>query len=128
VIKAEIDAALASRNAAISGSKVVKFIRICDFEYDDGTKMVTLVGMFAAEEDYERVLACGFRHLDFMPPSGRTVRITVPKLTNREIRALEQQLPTSRGGKIERRAIPADEARAFASLYRYLPNFAVLES
>jgi hypothetical protein len=31
-------------------------------------------------------------------------------------------------GGVDRGTIPASEARAFANLYRYLPNFAALET
>lgn len=128
MLKAEIGAALAVRNGTAARTDVLSFKPICDIEYDDGTNMTTVVGIVAANRDNETVADCGFRQLDFLPRTGRRVRIIVPKLTVREVRQLERQLPKLAGGKLERGPIPAREAKAFANLYRYLPNFAVLES
>ena len=127
-IKAEIAASLAIRNGAIVGPDIVSFHPVCDMEYDDGTNMTTVVGMFATASDKKLVDACGFNSLDFMPKRGKLVRIVLPKLTVREIRSLEQQLPKLQNENLNRGPIPAVEARAFANLYCYLPNFAVLES
>lgn len=128
IIFAEIEAALAVRNGQAAAADIFSFQPICEMEYDDGTKMTTVVGIFSAASDSRLVAACGFNRLDFMPARGRLVRIRVPKLTVREIRGLEQKLPKLPGGRLDRGAIPAGEARAFANLYRYLPNFAVLET
>lgn len=128
IILAEIEAALAVRNGQVAAPDVVSFTPICDIEYDDGTKMTTVTGIFATARDRPLVVECGFNRLDFMPASGRLVRIRVPRLTAREARSLEQKLPKDADGVLDRGPIPADEARAFANLYRYLPNFAVLET
>ena len=128
MIKMEIDAALAVRNGQSVAADSLSFRPICDINYDDGTKMATVVGIIAAAKDSKLVANCGFKRLDFMPARGRLVRIDVPKLTVREIRKLEQQLPKLGGRKLDCSPIPAAEARAFGNLYRYLPNFAVLES
>jgi hypothetical protein len=128
IIDGEIDARLAVRNATLGQHQTVEFRPICEIEYNDGTRMTTTVGMFVARQDRQLVSACGFDQLDFLPTRGRLVRINVPKLTIPEIRELERQLPKMPGGNLDRGPIPAAEARAFASLYRYLPNFAVLEN
>ena len=128
IIASEIEAALAVRNGPVQGADVLSFRPICEIEYEDGAKMTTIVGLLAAAKDDQFVEACGFDRLDFMPAHGRPVRIRVPNLTVREVRKLEQQLPQLRAGKLELGSIPAAEAKAFADLYRYLPNFAVLET
>lgn len=128
IIKTEIEVALAVRNGQTVGPDTLSFRPICGIEYDDGTKMATVVGIIAATEDSKLVANCEFDRLDFMPARGRLVRIDVPKLTIREVRKLEQQLPKLAGSKLDCSPIPAAEARAFGNLYRYLPNFAVLES
>jgi hypothetical protein len=128
IIQDEIEASLAVRNGGAVAADTISFRSICDIEYDDGTKMTTVVGIFATERDRQLVSKCGFDRLDFMPPRGRLVRIRVPKVTAREARLLEQRLPKIAGGVLDRGQIPAADARAFASLYRYLPSFAVLET
>jgi len=128
MLKMEIRAALAVRNATATRNERLTFKPICNLEYNDGTKMTTLVGVITSANDIKKFNECGFGSLDFLPRRGRRVRINVPKLTVREARWLERQLPLLADGKINRGPIPASEARPFAHLYRYLPNFAVLES
>lgn len=127
IVLGEIEAALGARNTALSAEQKMSFHPICELEYDDDAKMTTIVGVFASAEDAGLVDSCGFEQLDFMPEQGRLVRIRVPRLTVREIRQLEQQLPGAADGEIEFGAIPAGEAQRFIDLYRYLPNFAILE-
>lgn len=123
----EIMAELAVRNAALHDSEI-KFRVICDIEYEDNAKMTTLVGIFYSADHGALVEQCNFETLDFLPAAGRPVRIKVPKLTTREFRRLESQLPLSEGEQLELGTIPLSEARSFAELYRYFPNFAVLET
>ena len=53
--------------------------------------------------------------------------MAVPKLTVREFKKLESQLPLKEGVELQLGTIPVSEARRFAAMYRYFPNFAVLE-
>lgn len=128
IIVSEIEAALVARNGDLQGADVLSFRPICEIEYEDGAKMTTIVGILAAASDDRIVEECGFDSLDFLHGRGKPVRIVIPKLTVREVRNLEQQLPQLGTIRLERGSIPAKEAQAFADLYRYLPNFAVLET
>ncbi|MDO9413646.1 MAG: hypothetical protein Q7T81_13835 [Pseudolabrys sp.] len=124
----EIDEAVAKRNVEADDADKVKFLKICEIEYQDGAKMTTIVGMFISDGDQGKFDSCKFVDIDFMPDDQSPIRIVVPKLTVREIRKLEQQLPIGVGSVLDIGSIPKSEAEAFAELYRYLPNFAVLES
>lgn len=127
LLVAEINEALAVRNIGIDLRDKIAFRSICDIQYSDGAKMTTLVGMFVATKDARLFKRCGFDNLDFIEPKKeRLIHIEVPKLTVREIRRLEQQLPKA-SGQWDLQGIPAKDAKTFAALYRYLPNFAVLE-
>jgi hypothetical protein len=121
----ELTAELAIRNAATDSK--TEFRIISEIEYEDNAKMTTIVGIFCSEEDISLLEQCHFDTLDFLNPSGGPVRIKVPKLTVREFRKLESQLPLAEGAELELGSIPISEARTFAELYRYFPNFAVLE-
>lgn len=122
----EIQSALAARNAHASADQVMSFKSICDFEYKDGAKMTTLIGIFYSAADDGKLNLCDFESLDFLPKDKGTIRIEIPKLTLREIRDLERQLPIT-PKHLTLGTIPAQDARRFAALYRYLPNFAVIE-
>ena len=122
----QIGSALSVRNATLGLYDQVKFTLICDIEYRDGMLMKTFVGIFATVRDQNKVEQCGFETLDFIPPTSQSIKIDVPILTAREIRYLERQLPKG-CNFINYGSIPREHADNFAKLYRYLPNFAVLE-
>lgn len=122
----EISAQLASRNSG-SGADM-RYHQICEIEYEDGAKMTTIVGIIHSEEDEGLVNKAKFDALDFIPDPLQAVRISVPKLTLKEFKKLESQLPLKDGGSLDLGSIPQSEARDFQRMYRYLPNFAVLES
>lgn len=121
----EIEAELARRNSSGKDDDIL-FQPVCEIEYEDGAKMTTLIGVFFRQSHSARFEACHFDGLEFRT-AGRPVRIAVPKLTVREFKALERQLPLAPGEELELGPIPPGEAGRFASMYRYLPNFAVLE-
>ena len=125
VVMNEIDSALKIRSA-INLSEEIKFKLICEFEYVDGVKMTTLVGIFYDDED--KLDQCGFENLDFMTPGKSKVRIPVPKLTVREFKQLERQLPIKNGKALDFGEIPQKDGKQFTEMYRYLPNFAVIEA
>lgn len=121
----EIESKLAIRN--MGATDLMSFHKICEIEYQDGAKMTTLVGILVTDSDAEKLFACSFNSLDFLSNDGGPIRISVPKLTVREIRNLERQLPLAAGTEIVCGYVPEGDAQAFVELYRYLPNFAVLE-
>lgn len=126
MLVAEIETALTIRNG--NQSDKFKFQPICSFNYADGVMMTTLVGIIAAESDASRLSSCDFASLDFISTLGETVRINVPKLTSREFKFLESQLPLKGTDSLALGTIPPKEAASFELMYRYLPNYVVAES
>ena len=126
IFYAEIDRLLASRCLATPGQSV-SYKRICDFEYEDGAKMTTLALIFHNHEDAAKIEACRFDNLEFLSPSGEAVFIPTPKLTPREFRHLESQLPLPAGASLDIGHIPLAETERFAEMYRYFPNFVAAE-
>ncbi|VWM12271.1 O-methyltransferase [Burkholderia lata] len=123
----EIRAALAIRNSG-EGARTMNFRSICNIEYEDGAKMTTIVGIFHTDDDALLVEQCHFGTLDFLAGRTTPIRITIPKLTPREFKKLEAQLPLPDGVEIDVGTMPEGDALRFVELYRYLPNFAVLEN
>lgn len=121
----EIELALAERN--LSAGTTLRFKSICEIEYQDDARMCTIVGAFVDEDEANRLEACAFERLDFMPATQRPIRIEMPKLTIRELRKIEQQLPKPVDRELDLGSIPASDAEKFCRMYRYLPNFAVME-
>lgn len=128
----EIEAQLAIRNSSDVMTKM-SFVPICEIEYEDGAKMTTVVGIFYSSSDQTKLEQCHFDALDFLAfrsghVSSAPVRISVPKLTPREFKKLESQLPLLEGQELNCGTIPPADGQKFAALYRYFPSFAVLES
>ncbi|MFZ1499927.1 MAG: O-methyltransferase [Giesbergeria sp.] len=126
ILLQEIDAALAVRNSVDAGAEMCRQL-ICEIEYEDGAKMATISVIFYSQQDKPLVEQCHFDGLDFLPNPLAPVRIVVPKLTGREFKKLESQLPLRVGEQLVLGTIPQTDANHFVKMYRYLPNFAVLE-
>lgn len=126
ILLSEIESALSTRNIGAASDDIFSFKPICSIDYEDGAKMTTLLGVFFKNADQSKFNDCGFENLDFLKPSSAHVKINIPKLTVREIRRLEQLLPFT--GDFNCSPIPQSDAKYFSELYRYLPNFAVLET
>ena len=89
--------------------------------------MTTIVGVVFSSDEADRFESCAFDKLDFLG-AEHPVRINMPKITLRELRYLERQLPISPGVVLDTGPIPGGEAASFARMYRYFPNFSVLEA
>lgn len=116
----------ALKTRALTG-EVLGFREVCSFEYEDGAKMTTLVGIFFDPSDPDKLDQCKFSTLDFMHSAG-PVRIENPKLTVKEIRYLEAQLPMLSAGPLHHPVIPYDQVSRFSKFYRYFPKFASIEA
>lgn len=127
IFYAEIDRVLQDRRLAMPEG-AISYRPICDFEYEDGAKMTTLALVFYSEEDAVTVDACRFEDLEFLEPGGEAVFIPTPKLTPREYRQLESQLPLAAGAELDIGHIPPGETRRFSDMYRYFPAFVAAEA
>ncbi len=126
IILAEIEEAVALRNG--QGDSNSRFAPIISFSYKDDAPMTTIVGLLYDEMEQDNFAMCHFDELDFLRAGNELIDIKVPKLTIKELRYLENQLPLANGNELKLEGdIPLTEANAFADLYRYLPNFATLE-
>lgn len=126
-IRDEIEDGLRQVNVAKEEPQRIEFRQLTAFEYADGAKMTTIGGIFVSHEDRGRFGGAGFGDLAFFRDGNDAFRINVPLLTPREMRHLDRSLPCPPGVALDRGPIPDLEARRYASLYRYLPNFASYE-
>ncbi|WP_156433229.1 O-methyltransferase [Sinorhizobium sp. GL28] len=125
IVVNEINDALIARNSTLPAGQRLSFRQIVSMEYADGAKMATIGGVFV-EEGQEAVFnACDFERLPFFRANNENaVRIEIPKLTPKEMRAIEKLLPADSIATLACEPAPGRDARAFALLYRYLPSFA----
>ncbi|CAA7615151.1 O-methyltransferase [Magnetospirillum sp. SS-4] len=119
----QIEEALALRNSMRPDPQKMLFRQIFNFHYEDGAKMMT-VGVALFDRGQQNIFdQCGFAELDFTRNDEAAFRIDVPKLTSRELKKLESQMPLKAGTAIDYGSMPESDAHQFAKVYRYLPNF-----
>lgn len=127
VIKNEIHGALAQANAARRPDNIMHFKPVASFEYADGAKMTTLVGVIVDNGQRGMHELCNFGTLPFCVQDENAYRIKVPVLTPREMRHLDRSMPARQDVGYDIGPIPPSDARRYAELYRYLPNFGSFE-
>jgi hypothetical protein len=126
-IRQEIENNLQQVNAAREDQQKIEFRQVTAFEYSDGAKMTTIGGVFLNAQDQQKFEDARFDDLLFYQNGDEAFRINVPLLTPREMRHLDKSLPCPPDAAIKRGPIPDLQAKRYALLYRYLPNFASYE-
>ncbi len=127
LLVAEIEEALSTRNA--SDGKQLKFNLISSINYQDDAKMTTIVGVIVEDAEQDKLVSCQFERLDFLQGRNQPINIEVPKLTGRELKHIERQLPLVGNADVDLAGgIPSKDAKLFIEMYRYFPNFAIVEA
>jgi hypothetical protein len=126
-LNAYFERTLATRNVGAAEDEQMESRLICQMNYADGHSMATFVYILFKKSDLIKFSQCDFGSLDFLSEIGASVDIQMPVMTLKEIRQVESQLPTNDLSGIITNGVPAADVRKFANIYRYLPNFAVLE-
>jgi hypothetical protein len=116
--------ALAMRNAARPNSKKMEYRQIMNFRYSDGTPMLTFGGIFLNQPDTHRFELAKLSELPFYKSQDRPYLLKPPKLTFKERRRLDEQLP---GAYAKSPDVPQEDVREYAQLYRYFPWFVEAE-
>ena len=118
ILAAEIQEAVATRATL----EDVAYRQLAYFVYEDGARMLTVVGVLHTQGQTADLAACDFEALSFHRSGAEPFVINVPKLTYRERTAIDRLLPSG-----DFSAAPAEVERdavdAYAAVYRHLPFF-----
>lgn len=126
MIRNEIDSGLSVRNAM--GTDFFQFKPIASIDYQDGAKMTTIIGVIINNNEGNKFESCCFDLIDFLENKPQPIKINIPMLTPRELKHIERQLPINNIDDIFLSGgIPRSDARNFVRMYRYFPNFAVVD-
>jgi hypothetical protein len=132
VLTASIEPTVADLNAGRPDAEKIELRQIINMLYQDGDPMLT-IGWLVLDSSQAAKLDASPSALDTpgIALHGRDmVEVRAPALTFREIAHLKSILPNgSAADDFEQKAgaIPIDDARLFARLYRYFPSFADVE-
>ncbi|MCI0565240.1 MAG: hypothetical protein MN733_42790, partial [Nitrososphaera sp.] len=93
IIFNKIEQAINDRNAAAIVAEQLTYFQLFHFHYADGSKMVTVGGIFLNNEDKKRLPPRNFFDLEFCRAGNDAYRIEAPLLTIRELKLLDGRLP-----------------------------------
>jgi len=125
ILLEEIEMALDARNGGLAHGERYRFRKIFDFRYTDGTRMLTVGGVFFQESDAAKLDECRFEDLDFVRTGDDDYFIDLPRLTPRELRYLDSLLPGCEPHQWGNLPMPEKDAEKYARLYRYYPFYAL---
>ena len=118
------------RNKGVDEIDKVDYKQLFNLHYKDSADMLTIGGIIHTKSQEGKVKEM-FEHLEFIRRGDNCFNIVVPKLTYREIHALDKVLPplkskTKNRNKRDFNKIPLSLAdkKNYANIYRYFPNFA----
>ncbi len=115
-----IDQALSEENAARQDAIRIRAQQIMHFRYSDGVKMITVGWIFLDREDTYRYDRSRLTDLQFFRSGCDPFAIRPPRLTFKERKHLDRQLPCVSADCPD---IPRRDIAEYARLYRYYPWF-----
>jgi hypothetical protein len=123
VIDNEIHVQLNERNGPLAeGSKFI-YQQLFHCHYADDAQMLTMGGLIYEERDEAKAKACGFEELPFVCKDSMPLIIKAPKLTQKEVRYLNGQLPRLPAVEITLPGVPKHDVIEYSKIYRYYPSF-----
>ena len=128
IIVNEIMDVLDQRNGPLTLEKRIAFSQVFHFRYADTSKMMTVGGLLATERDGREFGKAAVGQVDFARTGEEALEIKVPKLTLREIRYLNQRLPTAPSALRQLKSIPQKHVERYRGVYRYFPAFTEIET
>ena len=125
MIDGEIRRVLEERTTALPSGNRFEYLQLVHFRYSDSTPMITVGGLFFQAGQRTLVQQCDFESLDFVRFDSEPFKIRVPKLTFKEQRYIESQLPN--GAFPGSPGVPSQDIPAYRASYRHFPTFAEAE-
>jgi hypothetical protein len=123
ILVAMIEETLTLRNGTRPENARYEFQQLFNFRYADEAKMATFGGILYERGQRHLVDAGAYGELPFVRKSDDHYLIEVPRLTFREMRHLDAQLPLTAGRNLAGKGIPPSELARYEKVYRYFPSF-----
>ncbi|MGA2454231.1 MAG: O-methyltransferase [Solirubrobacteraceae bacterium] len=100
----------------------MSYEQLFNFHYRDGVRMSTVGGVLLDAGHRSELDRCSFKDLSYIKSGSDACLISVPFLTNREVRWLDRHLPATAAGTGVA-MIPQRDRDAYADIYRFFPTF-----
>ena len=121
---------LQKRNNGVVTSEKLEYMQLFNLHYRDSADMLT-VGGIVYTKDQKVQISQMFQNLDFIRKGEKCFSIVVPKLTYREIHALDKALPLNKSKtkivstrSLNNIPLSQTDKKNYADIYRYFPTFA----
>jgi hypothetical protein len=126
IVHNEILQTMNSRCAPLPPDARVGYDQLFNFHYADGTRMLTVGGIFLGPKDRDRLsVKEHFKDLEFISFDETDYHIEAPVLTLREMRYLDERLPRSSSFP---KWLSEEDRKKYRKVYRYYPNFTEVEA
>lgn len=122
-----IQTTLTARNGGLSPKDQLAFMPLFNFNYQDGSRMMTFGGAFVSKKEEALFPSATFDDLAFIRRKSEALEIKIPVLTIREIKFLDELLPHHDVGGAQPAWIPLEHRKRYRDVYRYFPYFHELE-
>jgi hypothetical protein len=128
IVNDRIAATLMDRNGGLPANAQLRYDQLFYFQYQDGQRMLTVGGILYDVGQANHVAACGFDDSQGVRRGDEPFRLVVPRLTQKEVRHLNEQLPLAAGASLEAAGLEEEELDGYAQIYRYVPAYVYAES
>jgi len=126
IVHNEILQKLNSRCAPLSPKDKFKYEQLFNFHYADGTKMLTVGGIFLDVKDQKKLsVKKHFTDLEFCRFDENIYTIETPVLTLREMHYMDERLPRCANSP---KWLPTKDCAKYKKVYRYYPNYTEVEA
>ena len=122
IIDTKIKHALRIRNGVLQDDDKLLYSQLINIHYNDGASMLTVGGIIFDKKQNSKVEQMNFKNLNFICKDAQCFEIAVPKLTYKEIHALDKCLPNSKS-KAKRLPLSIEDIENYSKIYRYFPTF-----
>jgi hypothetical protein len=123
IISNEIHDSINSRNSGREINAKIHYKQLFNFHYSDGAKMLTTGGILYDEGQTHLVNQCEFDKVIFVRSDENEYKIEVPSLTLKEIRSLNENLPSNEDEELELPSVKPSDINRYRKIYRYFPMF-----
>ena len=123
IINERISVTLRNRNHGMRPGAIIHYSQLFNFHYQDGVPMLTVGGVLFDEGLRGQFSSCQFDDFEFVRWGDESCDISVPNLTPKEMRALNEMLPTATPSVIDQPGLTPDEIETYARVYRYFPAY-----
>jgi len=129
IVNNDIEEILARRNGGLENKYKLVYKQLFNFIYKDGSSpMLSIGGIIYSNNDKDKINKCNFERLEFIKSEKdkyEPYKISVPKLTFREMRYLDKILPS--GKRENLRFLSKEMIEDYSKIYRFFPNFVEAE-